>query len=45
MSENDWTEKELRDAMSKMTAVTVPVNQRIEGKQTVLDLVAAEKLL
>jgi len=44
-SENDWTEKELRGKAEDMTAVTVPVNLRIEGKQKILDLAAAEKLL
>ncbi len=45
MGESDWTEKELREHLEEMTAVTVPVNQRIEGKQRVLDLAEAEKLL
>lgn len=45
MGKSDWTEKELLESLSKMTAVTVPVNKRIQGKQTVLDLAAAEKLL
>jgi len=45
MSESDWTEKELREHLEEMTAVTIPVNQRIEGKQRVLDLADAEKLL
>jgi len=45
MDERGWTEKELRDTMAEMTAVTVPVNKRVEGKQTVLDLAAAERFL
>jgi ferredoxin len=45
MNEKDWTEKELRGFVEEMTAVTVPVNQRIEGQQRVLDFAAAEGLL
>jgi ferredoxin len=44
-TKNDWTEKELREKAEDMIAVTVPVNMRIEGKQKILDLAAAEKLL
>jgi ferredoxin len=44
-AENEWTEKELIDYAEDMTAVTVPVNLRIEGGQKILDLAAAEKLL
>jgi ferredoxin len=42
---NDWSEKELREKAEAMVAVTVPVNLRIEGKQKILDLAAAERLL
>jgi len=42
---DDWSEKELREKAEAMVAVTVPVNLRIEGKQRILDLAAAEKLL
>jgi ferredoxin len=42
---NEWTEKELRGYAEDMTAVTVPVNLRIEGEQKILDLAAAERLL
>ena len=42
---NDWDEKELREKAEDMVAVTVPVNIHIEGKQRILDLTAAEKLL
>jgi ferredoxin len=42
---NDWSEKELHEKAEAMVAVTVPVNLRVEGKQRILDLVAAEKLL
>jgi NAD-dependent dihydropyrimidine dehydrogenase PreA subunit len=45
MSENDWTEKELQKSIGEMTAVTISVNKRIEGKQKILDLTSAEKLL
>jgi ferredoxin len=45
VTKNDWTEKELRERAEDMIAVTVPVNMRIEGKQKILDLAAAEKLL
>jgi ferredoxin len=41
----DWSEKELREKAETMVAITVPVNVRIEGKQKILDLAAAEKLL
>jgi ferredoxin len=43
--ENEWTEKELRGYAEGVTAVTVPVNLRIEGEQKILDLAAAERLL
>jgi len=42
---DEWTEKELRGYAENMTAVTVPVNLRIEGEQKILDLTAAERLL
>ena len=42
---NEWTEKELRGYAESMTAVTVPVNIRIEGKQKILNLAAAENHL
>lgn len=43
--EKEWDEKELRKSAEDMVAVTVPVNQRIEGKQKILDFAAVEKLL
>lgn len=45
LSGNEWDEKELRKYAEDMVAVTVPVNMRIEGKQKILDLTVAEKLL
>ena len=45
MGEKEWDEKELRKYAEDMIAVTVPVNQRVEGKQKVLDFAAVEKLL
>lgn len=42
---DDWNVKELREKADDMLAVTVPVNVRIEGKQRILDLAAAEKVL
>lgn len=45
MDENEWNEKELRKHTEDMVAVTVPVNIHIEGKQKILDLMVAEKLL
>jgi len=45
MSKKDWTREELVDFLKDMTAVTVPVNIRIEGKQKILDLATAEELL
>jgi NAD-dependent dihydropyrimidine dehydrogenase PreA subunit len=42
----DWTRKELEDSIvSKMTAITLPVNISMRGKQTVLDMSELEKIL
>ena len=44
--ENDWTREELlKDYVSQMTPVTVPVNISIQGQQTVLDLSSVEDIL
>jgi len=44
--ENDWTREELlKDYVSRMTPVTVPVNISIQGQQTVLDLSSVENIL
>jgi len=45
LGNKSWDEKELRKYAEDMVAVTVPVNQRIEGKQKILDLASAEQLL
>lgn len=45
MSKKDWTREELVDFLKDMTAVTVPVNIRIEGKQKIIDLTMAEELM
>lgn len=46
MSEKeDWTREEIVDTLKDMTAVTIPVNIRIEGKQKILDLTTVEELL
>jgi len=43
---NDWTREELqKEYVEAMTAVTVPVNIRIHGQQTILDLSAIESIL
>jgi NAD-dependent dihydropyrimidine dehydrogenase PreA subunit len=42
---DDWNKKELQQKAEDMTAVTIPVNISIEGKQRILDLTAAEKIL
>ncbi|MEM2102656.1 MAG: 4Fe-4S binding protein, partial [Candidatus Bathyarchaeia archaeon] len=44
-SKNDWTREELQKYSEEMTAVTVPVNVTIKGKQKILDFTAAEKIL
>lgn len=41
----DWTEKELREEVSKYKAVTVPVDVRLEAQQHVLDLSQMTRLL
>jgi ferredoxin len=44
--ESDWTREELlRDYVSQMTPVTVPVNISIQGHQTILDLSSVENIL
>ncbi|MEM2917088.1 MAG: 4Fe-4S binding protein [Candidatus Bathyarchaeia archaeon] len=44
--QKDWTIEELKkDYLSVYTAVTIPVNIHLEGRQTILDLSEAEKLL
>lgn len=45
LGEKGWDEEELRKNAKDMVAVTVPVNQRIEGNQKILDFAVAEKLL
>jgi Pyruvate/2-oxoacid:ferredoxin oxidoreductase delta subunit len=46
VNDADWTKEELvSNIVSKMTAVTVPVNIRLEGRQRVLDLSEVKKLL
>ncbi len=42
----DWTREELeKEIVSAMTAVTVPVNMRLEGQQRILDLSEMKKIL
>lgn len=42
----DWTKEELeREYVGAMTAVTVPVNVRIEGRQRILDLSKMKRIL
>jgi len=44
--ENDWTREELQEKfVGKMTAVTVPVNISIHGRQTILDMSSVETIL
>lgn len=44
--ETDWTREELKkETVGKMTAITVPVNLRLEGVHRVLDLSEMEKVL
>jgi len=45
MGKNDWTREELQKYHEEMTAVTVPVNIMIKGKQRILDVATAEKIL
>ena len=43
---NDWTKEELEEEyVSKMTAVTIPVNIHIEGRQRILDLSEMKQIL
>ena len=43
---NDWTKEELQEEyVSKMTAVTIPVNIHVEGLQRILDLAEMKKIL
>jgi Pyruvate/2-oxoacid:ferredoxin oxidoreductase delta subunit len=43
---DDWTEEELeREYVSKMTAVTIPVNIRIKGQHRILDLSEMKKII
>ena len=43
--ENDWTEEELEKDVNSMTAITIPVNLKIEGHQQILDLAEMEEIL
>jgi len=44
--QSDWTREELmKDYVTQMTPVTVPVNISIRGQQTVLDLSSVEEIL
>jgi Pyruvate/2-oxoacid:ferredoxin oxidoreductase delta subunit len=43
---SDWTREELqRDYVGKMTALTIPVNLRLEGRTQILDLSEVEAIL
>ena len=43
---NEWTREELEEeTIGKMTAVTIPVNISIQGKQRFLDMGEVEQLL
>ena len=43
---DDWTKEELeKEYVSKMTAVTIPVNIYIEGQQRILDLSEMKKVI
>lgn len=44
-NENDYTEKQLKKKTSYITAVTIPVNLRIDSKQRVFDLTETENIL
>jgi ferredoxin len=41
----NWTKKEVREYISDLTAVTVPVNVTFEGKQKILSMPQVEKIL
>lgn len=41
----DWTREEIKSEMETMTAVTMPVNIRLEGKTRVFDLHEVEEIL
>lgn len=46
VKKDDWTKEELeRDYVNSMTAVTVQVNIRVEGRQRILDLSEMERIL
>lgn len=44
-SRKDWTKKEVKEYVSDLTAVTVPVNVTIDGKQKVLSMPQVERIL
>jgi Pyruvate/2-oxoacid:ferredoxin oxidoreductase delta subunit len=44
-SKADYTEKQLKKEVSSLTAVTVPVNLRIDSRQRVFDLTETENIL
>jgi ferredoxin len=41
----DWTKKEVKELVSELTAITVPVNVTIEGKQKILSMPQMERIV
>jgi ferredoxin len=41
----DWTKKEVKEYVSDLTAITVPINVTIEGKQKILSMPQVERIL
>lgn len=41
----DWTKKEVKELVSELTAITVPVNVTIEGKQKILSMSQVERIV
>lgn len=45
VDKNDWTREEIEEEISSHTAVTIPVNSRIEAQQLILDLSEMKRIL
>jgi len=45
VDKNDWTREEIEEEISSHTAVTIPVNSRIEAQQRILDLSEMKRIL
>jgi ferredoxin len=41
----DWTKKEVKELVSEYTAITVPVNVTIDGKQKILSMPQVERIV